>query len=86
MAATLNRQWRLNGFTGFDSLVLKEDGIPEVGDLDVLVRWNYASLNYRDLVVSKVFQNKPQSSAEFATDKPSGYISSRSSRWRCCRL
>ncbi|KAM0518950.1 hypothetical protein ACHAPE_003940 [Trichoderma viride] len=53
MAATLNRQWRLNGFTGFDSLVLKEDGIPEVGDLDVLVRWKYASLNYRDLVVSK---------------------------------
>jgi NADPH:quinone reductase-like Zn-dependent oxidoreductase len=60
MAAALNRQWRLNGFTGFDSLVLKEDGIPEVGDLDVLVRWKYASLNYRDLVVSKVFQNGPR--------------------------
>ncbi|KAL7917751.1 hypothetical protein ACQKWADRAFT_324379 [Trichoderma austrokoningii] len=53
MAATVNRQWRLNGFTGFDSLVLKEDRVPEVGDSDVLVRWKYASLNYRDLVVSK---------------------------------
>ncbi|EHK42527.1 uncharacterized protein TrAtP1_002455 [Trichoderma atroviride] len=53
MAATVNRQWRLNGFTGFDSLVLKENRIPEIGDSDVLVRWKYASLNYRDLVVSK---------------------------------
>lgn len=54
MTTTTNRQWRLNGFTGFDSLVLKEDRIPEIGDSDVLVRWMYASLNYRDLVVSKV--------------------------------
>lgn len=58
MAATVNRQWRLNGFTGFDSLVLKEDRIPEIGDSDVLVRWKYASLNYRDLVVSKVLLKK----------------------------
>jgi NADPH:quinone reductase-like Zn-dependent oxidoreductase len=50
-----NRQWRLNGFSGFDSLVLKEDRVPEIGDTDVLVQWKYASLNYRDLVVSKVF-------------------------------
>lgn len=54
MATTTNRQWRLNGFTGFESIVLKEDSIPEIGDSDVLVRWKYASLNYRDLVVSKV--------------------------------
>ncbi|KAL7894241.1 hypothetical protein HDV63DRAFT_412861 [Trichoderma sp. SZMC 28014] len=53
MVTTMNRQWRLNGFTGFDSLVLKEDRIPEIGGSDVLVRWKYASLNYRDLVVSK---------------------------------
>jgi NADPH:quinone reductase-like Zn-dependent oxidoreductase len=56
MAAPLNRQWRLNGFSGFDSLVLKDGQIPDIDDLDVLVRWKYASLNYRDLVVSKVFQ------------------------------
>lgn len=54
MGATTNRQWRLNGFSGFDSLVLKQDRIPEIGGSDVLVRWKYASLNYRDLVVSKV--------------------------------
>lgn len=54
MTATLNRQWRLHGFSGFTSLELKEDSIPEISDSDVLVRWKYASLNYRDLVVSKV--------------------------------
>lgn len=54
MTKTINRQWRLNGFSGFNSLELKEDHIPEIGDSDVLVRWKYASLNYRDLVVSKV--------------------------------
>ncbi|KAL7916772.1 hypothetical protein GGI35DRAFT_485931 [Trichoderma velutinum] len=49
----LSRQWRLNGFSGFDSVILQDGSIPDIGDLDVLVRWKYASLNYRDLVISK---------------------------------
>ncbi len=52
--APTNKQWRLNGFSGFDSIVLKDGSVPPVGDTDVLVRWKYASLNYRDLVISKV--------------------------------
>jgi hypothetical protein len=54
MAPTTNKQWRLNGFTGFDSIVLKNGTILSIGDSDVLVRWKYASLNYRDLVIAKV--------------------------------
>lgn len=51
-----NRQWRLNGFSGFDSVILQDGRIPEMGDSDVLVRWKYVSLNYRDLVISKVLK------------------------------
>ncbi|KAH8800231.1 chaperonin 10-like protein [Xylogone sp. PMI_703] len=53
MLPTANSQWRINGFSGFDSIVLKDGTVPPIGDLDVLVRWKYASLNYRDLVISK---------------------------------
>ncbi|RFU25763.1 hypothetical protein B7463_g10576, partial [Scytalidium lignicola] len=53
MLPTANKQWRINGFSGFDSIVLKDGIVPPIGDLEVLVRWKYASLNYRDLVISK---------------------------------
>ena len=39
----------------FSNLKLDEKApIPELGKHDVLVQWKYASLNYRDLIISKV--------------------------------
>lgn len=54
MAPTSTKQWRVEGQNGFDSLKFNEQGsIPEVGDKDVLVKIQGASLNYRDLIIPK---------------------------------
>jgi NADPH:quinone reductase-like Zn-dependent oxidoreductase len=53
MASVANQRWLLMGFSGFDSIALKSGPPPIVGPKQVLVRWKYASLNYRDLVISK---------------------------------
>jgi len=45
------KSWFVNGKNGFDSLELKEVPIPEVGDKDVLVKFQGSSLNYRDLII-----------------------------------
>lgn len=54
MAATI-KQWIVeNKDKGFDGLVYKETSIPQVGENEVLVKLEAASLNYRDLIIPKV--------------------------------
>ena len=61
MAPTSNKTWTVEGKDGFESLKLNEKGsVPELGEHDVLVRFHYASLNYRDLAVPKVSNARPQ--------------------------
>jgi len=54
MVPTSARQWHVAGTSGFQDLKLQEAPIPKVGELDVLVQFKYVSLNYRDLLISKV--------------------------------
>ncbi|KAI4134288.1 MAG: hypothetical protein LQ347_001651 [Umbilicaria vellea] len=52
MAPTSNKTWTVAGMDGFESLKFNEKGsMPEIGEHDVLVRFHYASLNYRDLII-----------------------------------
>ncbi|KAL8769941.1 MAG: hypothetical protein Q9209_004188 [Squamulea sp. 1 TL-2023] len=54
MAPTNTKQWTIAGKNGFDSLKLEEKAqIPQLGEHDVLVRFHYVSLNYRDLIIPK---------------------------------
>ena len=54
------KEWRVEGQKGFDCLQLNEDApIPELGDTECLVRWHCVSLNYRDLLVTKVCYQSP---------------------------
>lgn len=50
-----NKAWFVQGKNGFDSLEFNTEApIPEVSDYEVLVKFHAASLNYRDLVITKV--------------------------------
>jgi len=63
MAPTTNKQWTIEGQDGFDSLKFDDKAeIPQFGDHDVLVNFHYASLNYRDLIISKVCNSSRSSS------------------------
>ncbi|KAF1928060.1 NAD(P)-binding protein [Didymella exigua CBS 183.55] len=54
MAPSTTKQWTIEGKSGFDALKLNESAsIPKIGDKDVLVKINGASLNYRDLIIPK---------------------------------
>ncbi|MCJ1332575.1 hypothetical protein MMC10_009268 [Thelotrema lepadinum] len=51
---TTTSQWIVAGESGFDSLKFQDSvSIPSLGDHEVLVRFSYASLNYRDLIIPK---------------------------------
>lgn len=55
MAPTTQKVWTVAGKTkGFAELSLKEAEVPKVGDYEVLVKLEGASLNYRDLVIPQV--------------------------------
>ena len=55
MAPKSNKTWTVEGKNGFESLKFNENGsVPELSEHDVLVRFHYASLNYRDLIIPKV--------------------------------
>ena len=55
MSPNTTRQWIVQGREGFDSLKFNETAhVPKLGEKDVLVRFHYASLNYRDLIIPKV--------------------------------
>lgn len=47
------KQWQVLGKDGFESLKQRDTSVPEVGDNDVLVKFHAASLNYRDLIITK---------------------------------
>ncbi|KAL8698650.1 MAG: hypothetical protein Q9201_006448 [Fulgogasparrea decipioides] len=54
MLPKTTKQWTLEGQSGFDSLTFNPSApVPHLGERDVLVRFHSASLNYRDLVISK---------------------------------
>lgn len=61
MAPTSNKTWTVAGMDGFESLKFNEKGsMPEIGEHDVLVRFHYASLNYRDLIIPMVSSALPR--------------------------
>lgn len=52
---TTVKQWVVTGKDrGFDGLELKDAPLPKLGDNDVLVKLEAASLNYRDLIIPLV--------------------------------
>ncbi|KIY48798.1 NAD(P)-binding protein [Fistulina hepatica ATCC 64428] len=54
MAPSTQKQWTVRGTSGFDDLKFDKNApIPGIGDHDVLVRLEAASLNYRDLIIPK---------------------------------
>lgn len=63
MAPTTTNQWVISELKSFDSLKLEKDvKIPELGEHDVLLEVDAVSLNYRDLIIPKVYQNpRPRS-------------------------
>ncbi|KAH8902217.1 NAD(P)-binding protein [Coniochaeta sp. PMI_546] len=48
-----SKQWTVTGENGIDSLEYVEQPLPDLGDNEVLVKIQGASLNYRDLLVTK---------------------------------
>ena len=49
------RQWTVEGKKGFESLTLNENApVPMLSDTECLIHFHYASLNYRDLIITKV--------------------------------
>jgi len=59
MAPSTTKQWTVDGKDGFDSLKFHEKApISSLGDKDVLVHFYAASLNYRDLIITKVISSR----------------------------
>lgn len=55
MAPSSMKQWTITGTEkGFDGLEYGDVQVPTVGENEVLVKINGASLNYRDLIIPKV--------------------------------
>jgi hypothetical protein len=48
------KRWTVQGATGFDSLRFDEVPVAKLGPTEVLVKFHYASLNYRDLIIPMV--------------------------------
>ena len=64
-APTTTAQWTVDGTSGFDALNYHESAkIPTLAANDVLVKIAYASLNYRDLVITKVGSDSHVSPAQ----------------------
>ncbi|CAG8961643.1 hypothetical protein HYFRA_00006180 [Hymenoscyphus fraxineus] len=47
------KAWVVGAGDSFDALKFKEEPIRELGDTEVLVKFHFASLNYRDLIIPK---------------------------------
>lgn len=61
MAPTQMKQWTVTGTDkGFDGVVLGDVPVPKLGENDVLVKMQGASLNYRDLIIPKVRIGSPK--------------------------
>lgn len=56
MAPTTMKQWTISDTkNGFEGLKFEDVAVPRVGENEVLVKLHAASLNYRDLIIPKVF-------------------------------
>lgn len=56
MAPATMKQWVVeNKEKDFDGLVYQDAPVPKVGENEVLVKLQAASLNYRDLIIPKVW-------------------------------
>lgn len=56
MAPTTMKQWVMQDIeNGFDGLVYLDAPVPKLGENQVLVKLHAASLNYRDLIILKVW-------------------------------
>lgn len=56
MAPTSTKQWTISDTkNGFDGLKFEDVAVPRIGENEVLVKLHAASLNYRDLIIPKVF-------------------------------
>ncbi|RDW85291.1 alcohol dehydrogenase-7 [Coleophoma cylindrospora] len=54
------RQWSVQGSGSLDNLKFNQQApVPKLGDYDVLVRFKYASLNFRDLIIPLGQYNLP---------------------------
>lgn len=50
---TTQKQWKVQKIVkgSFDGLVYEDAPVPKIGETDVLVKMQGASLNYRDLII-----------------------------------
>ena len=52
-----SKQWSVKSTSkGFDGLHFEEAAIPEIAAYEVLVKFHAVALNYRDLMILKVFE------------------------------
>ena len=59
MPPSTMKQWVVEDMEhDFDGLVYKDAAVPKVGENEVLVKLQAASLNYRDLAIPKVWPCK----------------------------
>jgi NADPH:quinone reductase-like Zn-dependent oxidoreductase len=62
MSPSTMKQWVVEDKEhGYDGLVYKDAAVPKVGENEVLVKLHAASLNYRDLIIPKVWLCKRKS-------------------------
>ncbi len=53
---TSHKQWFITGADkGFDGLVFQDAAVPKIGENEILVKMGGASINYRDLIIPKVW-------------------------------
>lgn len=77
MAPSTTKQWKVEGKSGFDALKFDESApIPKLGDKDVLVKINGASLNYRDLIIPKGGYPFPQKDGVIPGSDGAGVVES----------
>lgn len=59
MSPSTMKQWVVEDKNhDYDGLVYKDTAVPKVGENEVLVKLHAASLNYRDLIIPKVWPCK----------------------------
>ena len=69
------RRWIIRAAENFEGLDFHENvPIPEVGENEVLVKFYAASLNFRDVIISRVSVG-PSRNESVVADIRSGYIS-----------
>ncbi|KAK4690460.1 hypothetical protein P7C71_g6338, partial [Lecanoromycetidae sp. Uapishka_2] len=70
MLPSTMKQWTVEGKKGFESLTLNTNApIPKLGDTECLVHFHYASLNYRDLIITKASSKTTTSHANITYNK-----------------